>query len=52
MSKWDKEIKSKRSFLEIDFRSLWSFRDLLKMLVYRDFVTYYKQTILGPLWFF
>ena len=22
------------------------------MLVYRDFVTYYKQTILGPLWFF
>ena len=52
MSKWDKEIKSKRSFLEIDFKSLWSFRDLLKMLVYRDFVTYYKQTILGPLWFF
>lgn len=52
MDKWDKEIKSKRSFLEIDFKSLWSFRDLLKMLVYRDFVTYYKQTILGPLWFF
>jgi lipopolysaccharide transport system permease protein len=50
--KWDKIIKSKRSVLEIDFKSLWSFRDLLKMLIYRDFVTYYKQTILGPLWFF
>ena len=49
---WNKVIKSKRSVFEIDFKSLWSFRDLLKMLIYRDFVTYYKQTILGPLWFF
>ena len=45
-------IKPKRSLLEIDFKSLWYYRDLLRMLVYRDFVTYYKQTILGPLWFF
>ena len=52
MPDWDKIIRSKRSFLEIDLKSLWSFRDLLKMLIYRDFVTYYKQTILGPLWFF
>jgi len=50
--KWDKIIKPKRSLLEIDLNALWSYRDLLKMLVYRDFVTYYKQTILGPLWFF
>ena len=50
--KWDKIIKPKRSLLEIDFKSLWYYRDLLRMLVYRDFVTYYKQTILGPLWFF
>ncbi|MEJ6685944.1 MAG: ABC transporter permease [Crocinitomicaceae bacterium] len=49
---WDKIIKSKRSLLEIDFKSLWYYRDLLRMLVYRDFVTYYKQTILGPIWFF
>jgi lipopolysaccharide transport system permease protein len=45
-------IKSKRSLLEIDFKALWRYRDLLRMFVYRDFVTYYKQTILGPLWFF
>ena len=49
---WDKIIKPKRSLLEIDFKSLWYYQDLLRMLVYRDFVTYYKQTILGPLWFF
>ncbi|MDB2408173.1 ABC transporter permease [Crocinitomicaceae bacterium] len=51
-TKWDKIIKPKRSLLEIDFKGLWHYRDLLRMLVYRDFVTYYKQTILGPLWFF
>ena len=50
--KWDNIIKPKRSLLEFDFKSLWQYRDLLRMLVYRDFVTYYKQTILGPLWFF
>ena len=49
---WDKIIKPKRSLLEIDFKGLWYYRDLLRMLIYRDFVTYYKQTILGPLWFF
>ncbi|MDG1719881.1 MAG: ABC transporter permease [Bacteroidia bacterium] len=50
--KWDKIITPKRSLLEIDFKSLWYYLDLLRMLVYRDFVTYYKQTILGPIWFF
>ena len=49
---WDIVIEPKRSLLEIDFKSLWYYRDLLRMFVYRDFVTYYKQTILGPLWFF
>ena len=49
---WDKIIKPKRSLLDIDFKALWYYRDLLRMLVYRDFVTYYKQTVLGPLWFF
>ena len=51
-NQWDKIIKPKRGLLEIDFRAIWYYKDLLRMLVYRDFVTYYKQTILGPLWFF
>ena len=49
---WDRILKPKRGILEIDIISVWRYRDLLKMLVYRDFVTYYKQTILGPSWFF
>ena len=47
-----KIIKPKRSLFEVDFKALWYYRDLVRMLVFRDFVTYYKQTILGPLWFF
>lgn len=47
-----KIIKSQRSILEVDFKGVWNYRDLLRMLIYRDFVTYYKQTILGPIWFF
>ena len=49
---WDKIIKPKRSLFEIKFKAIWHYRDLLRMLIYRDFVTYYKQTILGPIWFF
>ena len=49
---WDIEIKPTRSLLNIDFKQLWQYRDLLLMFVKRDFVTIYKQTILGPLWFF
>jgi lipopolysaccharide transport system permease protein len=44
-------IKPRGHLLEINFRELWSYRDLLLMYVKRDIVTFYKQTILGPLWF-
>lgn len=49
---WTEEIKSENSLLSINFRELWHYRDLLLMLLKRDFITFYKQTILGPLWFF
>jgi lipopolysaccharide transport system permease protein len=49
---WTEEIKSENSLLSINFRELWHYRDLLLMLLKRDFVTFYKQTILGPIWFF
>jgi lipopolysaccharide transport system permease protein len=45
-------IKPQSSLLSIDLAELWRYRDLLRMMIRRDFVTYYKQTILGPLWFF
>lgn len=49
---WTEEIKSQESLFSINFREVWQYRDLLLMLVKRDYVTFYKQTILGPLWFF
>ncbi len=49
---WTEEIKSDTSLLSINFKELWHYRDLLLMLLKRDFITFYKQTILGPIWFF
>src|SRR3954452_8122191 len=46
------EIKADHSLFKIDLKSAWEYRDLLALLIRRDFVTVYKQTILGPLWFF
>lgn len=36
----------------MNLKELWDYRDLLYMFVKRDIVTVYKQTILGPIWFF
>lgn len=49
---WSEEIKSKNSLFSINIKEIWQYRDLLLMLVKRDYVTFYKQTILGPIWFF
>ena len=51
-TQWTTVIKPKSSLLEVDFGELWQYRDLYRMFVKRDIVTWYKQTILGPLWFF
>jgi lipopolysaccharide transport system permease protein len=49
---WTEEIKSNHSLLSINLKEVWQYRDLLLMLVKKDYVTFYKQTILGPIWFF
>jgi lipopolysaccharide transport system permease protein len=49
---WDIEITPKNSLFDLKLRDVWHYRDLLILLVRRDFVAFYKQTILGPLWFF
>lgn len=49
---WTEEIKSNNSLFSINVKEIWHYRDLLIMLVKRDFITFYKQTILGPIWFF
>ena len=44
-------IERSRGWLNIDWQELWEYRDLLVLLVQRDFISRYKQTLLGPLWF-
>jgi len=51
-NKWDRVLRPKRNILDIDLKEIWEHRDLLYMFVRRDFITVYKQTILGPIWFF
>jgi lipopolysaccharide transport system permease protein len=45
-------IKPKEKLFDVDFKELWQYRDLFSMFVKRDIITQYKQTVLGPLWFF
>lgn len=45
------EISSEHALLDLKIKDTWEYRDLLWLLVRRDFVSLYKQTILGPLWF-
>lgn len=49
---WDIEITAKTTWFNLNLKGVWHYRDLLWLLVRRDFVSFYKQTILGPLWFF
>ncbi len=48
---WTKVIGPRRGLLDIRLAELWHYRDLIMLFVRRDFVAFYKQTILGPLWF-
>jgi lipopolysaccharide transport system permease protein len=49
---WDLVIEPTHSIFSLNLKDVWRYRDLLRMFVKRDFVSFYKQTLLGPLWFF
>lgn len=49
---WDIVIQSRTPLLHLQLGQVWRYRDLLFLLVRRDYVASFKQTILGPLWFF
>lgn len=51
-SEYQWEIMPQSSMLDLKLKDTWEYRDLLMLLVRRDFVSFYKQTILGPIWFF
>ena len=49
---WTTIIRPRSRWLDVNLAELWQYRDLIRLFVRRDFVAQYKQTILGPLWFF
>ena len=49
---WTSVIKPKNKLLQVDLKEIWQYRDLFTLFVKRDIITQYKQTILGPVWFF
>lgn len=49
---WDLVIQARRGWLDLGLRDIWRYRDLALLFVKRDLSVVYKQTILGPLWFF
>jgi lipopolysaccharide transport system permease protein len=49
---WDTELLPQDNVFDLHLKDVWNYRDLLWLLVRRDFVSFYKQTIFGPLWFF
>lgn len=49
---WTTILKPRSSAFSLPLKEIWNYRDLLVLFVRRDFVSFYKQTILGPLWFF
>lgn len=49
---WDLIIQPQNSFFDFKLKEVWRYRDLLILFVRRDIVSFYKQTILGPVWFF
>ena len=50
--KWLEKITPVDSGFSLKIDQIWNYRDLLLLFVKRDFISFYKQTILGPLWFF
>jgi len=50
-SNYEHIISPKKKLLALDLKGLWRYRDLYVMYIKRDIVTYYKQTIFGPLWY-
>ena len=50
-SGWTLVIRPKTGWFDLHLADLWRYRDLVMLFVRRDFVSQYKQTILGPLWF-
>lgn len=52
IQEWDREVNSKANLFDLHLKELWNYRDLVMLFVRRDFLSQFKQTILGPAWQF
>ena len=50
MDEFDVVIVPKTGWLDVKLKELWKYRDLIALFVKRNFISQYKQTILGPAW--
>lgn len=50
--KWTEIIEARHSLFDLKLKEVWKYKDLVYMFVKRDFISSFKQTILGPIWFF
>jgi lipopolysaccharide transport system permease protein len=50
-SRHEQVIRPTSGWFDFDLADVWRHRDLLYLLVYREFASKYRQTVLGPLWF-
>lgn len=48
--KWTTVLKPKHKLMDLNLKELLAYKDLIFLFVKRNFVTKYKQTVLGPLW--
>jgi lipopolysaccharide transport system permease protein len=48
---WDIIIEPKTRLLDINFKEIWKYRDLIFLIVKREIIASYQQTIIGPLWY-
>jgi homopolymeric O-antigen transport system permease protein len=49
---WVSVITPRKPLLHLPLREIWRYRDLITLMVWRDFISLHKQTIFGPLWYF
>lgn len=47
---WKTRIGPAKKGINLNFKEIWGYRDLILLFVKRDFLSKYKQTVLGPLW--
>ncbi len=51
INSWSVQIEPNLGFKGLNLKEIYNFRDLIFLFVKRDFVVFYKQTVLGPLWY-